>query len=73
METNPEAGYYDVEIEVTGEKYFSFSDDAIRFRVKVTSEGAIKNVRMGLAAKGAPEYAWHPEGKFTAGRQFLQV
>jgi len=61
MDKSPRAGYYDVELEVKGEK-FVFTDDALRFRIKVAGLAAVQNVRVGLGSKDkSVDTIWHDE------------
>lgn len=50
MAAEPKAGYYDIELEVTGEKLL-LTEDAIRLRVKVVRHAKLDNIKTAISTK----------------------
>ena len=49
-EAEPKPGYYDIELEVTGEKLL-LTEDAIRLRVKVVRHAKIDSIKTAISTK----------------------
>ena len=62
MPENPKPGFYDVELEVSGRKELALSEDAVRFKIKVTGRATIQNVKITLGSKDKSEKAETFEG-----------
>ena len=50
MSASPSAGFYELELEVTGEGLL-ITDDAIRYKIKVVQPTTVKNVQHGIGSK----------------------
>ena len=50
MSASPSAGFYELELEVTGEGLL-ITDDAIRYKIKVVQPTAVKNLQHGVGSK----------------------
>jgi len=69
MSASPSAGFYELELEVTGEGLL-ITDDAIRYKIKVVQPTAVKNIQYGIGSKklGAKKLEYK-EGTFPAGTE----
>ena len=61
MANKPTPGYYDIDLEVTGDKVV-VSEDAIRLRVKVTREAYIKKISTAVGTKKLGSKLSYKEG-----------
>ena len=62
MQEKPKPGFYDVELEISGRKELALSEDAVRFKIKVTGRASIDNVKVTLGSKDKSEKAQTFEG-----------
>ena len=62
MANKPAPGYYDIDLEVTGDKIV-LSEDAIRLRVKVTREAHIKKISTAVGTKKLGSKLTYKEGE----------
>merc|ERR1712147_239628 len=63
-EAEPKPGYYDIELEVTGEKLL-LTEDAIRLRVKVVRHAKIDNIKTAIGTKKLGAKLDYKNGKFA--------
>jgi len=66
MQEKPKPGFYDVELEISGRKELALSEDAVRFKIKVTGRASIENVKVTLGSKDKSEKAQTFEGIIDA-------
>ena len=50
MSASPSAGFYELELEVTGEGLL-ITDDAIRYKIKVVQPTILKKIQYGIGSK----------------------
>ena len=62
MQEKPKPGFYDVELEISGRKELALSEDAVRFKIKVTGRASIEDVKVTLGSKDKSEKAQTFEG-----------
>lgn len=75
MDSEPKAGFYDVELEVAGKGApYALSEDAIRFKFKVTKAAEIADVRVGLGSKDkSVDTMWHENSEYFQFRKLWSV
>ena len=71
MANKPAPGYYDIDLEVTGDKIV-LSEDAIRLRVKVTREAHIKKISTAVGTKKLGSKLTYKEGELKKFRNSLK-